>query len=217
MRTRPASFSLRSQVYRIPEKVSMCDQCKKHEHTIEKLIAHISGLTDSLYMGSNEPWEYSEPFLVGGPTGVYTLKAPFIGDCEYSVQQVSCGPNTGTIQVGSSPYGSVVYTGTQSFTEQGIATISFAVPANNTIPTVTQFVPVVNSQNTLFVAVATTAGSALFAGVFFRQKRITKRLAYTLYKIMEIIHYYSQVQNLQGLYLMYLLLLEQLIALDCCQ
>jgi hypothetical protein len=152
----------------------MCDLCKKYEHHIEHLQAHIAGLTDSLYMASNEPWEYSEPLLVGGGAGQYTLKAPFVGDCEYSVQQVSCGNATGTIQISSSPYLAVVYTGTQSFSEQGVAIISFAMTANLTIPTVTQFVPVVNSQNTLFCTVATAAGNALFAGIFFRQKRIVK-------------------------------------------
>lgn len=152
----------------------MCDQCNLFKKHIEHLNVHIAGLTDALYMGTNEPWEYSEPFLVGGPTGQFTLKAPFIGDCEYSVQQVSCGPNTGNIQVGSSPSSAVNYTGVSSFSEQGIAVISFTVPPNTTIPTTTQFVPVVNSQNTLFITVATTAGSALFAGIFFRQKRIVK-------------------------------------------
>jgi hypothetical protein len=158
----------------------LCEQCNHFKKHIEHLNVHIAGLTDALYMGTNEAWEYSEPFLVGGPNNAnsspYTLKAPFIGDCEYSVQQVSCGPNLGSIQISSSPYASPVsYTGASVFTEQGVAVVSFTVLPNTTIPSVTQFAPVVNSQNTLFVTVSTTAGSALFAGIFFRQKRIVKQ------------------------------------------
>lgn len=135
-------------------------------------IFRLSGLVNSLQPGTKEDWEYSEPLGIGGAAGSFALRAPFTGDCEYSVQQVSGGNATMQIMLSSHPIPSAIdYTSAAQGTSEnaGINGITSIIPANTTIPSVMVFVPLRNSENILYGRVSGTA--AAYATIIFRQKR----------------------------------------------
>ena len=153
----------------------MCD-CQQQEKQIAQLSAHllkVSGLVDALKMGTQEAWEYSEPLTVGGPSGNYSIKSPFQGECEYSVACVNSGPQIGQCTISSSPkLLDVDYTGgTVLDIGTNFSGFLFRLAINTFIPASTQFVPIGNSENTLFCHIGTSVGGAVFATIIFRQKR----------------------------------------------
>lgn len=149
-----------------------CKTCNQKMYDMQVEIFRLSGLVNSLQPGTKEDWEYSEPLGVGGAAGTFTLRAPFVGDCEYSVQQVSGGNATMQIMLSSHPIPMTVdYSSAAQGTAEnsGLNGITSIIPANSTIPSVMVFVPLRNSENILYGRVSGTA--AAYATVIFRQKR----------------------------------------------
>lgn len=149
-----------------------CQTCNKKIYDMQLEIYRVSGLVNSLQPGTKEEWEYSEPLGMGGPAGIFLLRSPFQGDCEYSLQQVSAGNATMQIIISSHSISSPVdYTSSAQGTSEnsGINGITSIIPANTTIPSVMIFVPIKNSENIIYARVSGTA--AAYATIIFRQKR----------------------------------------------
>ncbi len=148
----------------------MCEQC---ENILKQVSKHISDLCDALKIGSDNPWEVSEPFAVGGPNGQYTLRAPFTGDCEFKVDFAGAGASQTQMVVSSTKHTSGVdFTGAgQSFQElSAFDGLVMSLPPNTPIPIDSEWYYVRNSSNTLFILVISAANAA-FANILFRQKR----------------------------------------------
>lgn len=155
----------------------MCEHCKHKDAQIEKLIAHISGLRDAMYMGTNEPWETSESFVIGGPQGSYMCNSPFLGKVQWKLEVASCGSSNAQILVSSSPHSIIAspdYTGVQpGLNFNSFEGIAVAIPSNGCVPVDGDWYDVIPSHNAVFVIVTTPANAA-FASIKFRQKRIVK-------------------------------------------
>lgn len=68
----------------------MCD-CEHLEQSINKLADRVTGYADSLQMAPTDNWEYSAPVFVGGVTGSYKVRAPFMGDCQFTITSAITG------------------------------------------------------------------------------------------------------------------------------
>lgn len=163
----------------------MCDKCRniqehvKHVESMHhELAAHISGLVDALFTGTNQPFEYSVPILIGGPQGVYTCVSPFASSSQWKVDQSSSGNSVSTIlvsdtrkEINSLPD----YTGTQNivFTENpSMNGLSLILASNVTEPVDSEWYNVTDSKNTIYITIKTT--TAAFVNLCFRQKRIVR-------------------------------------------
>ena len=149
----------------------MCDECKRQSAYYEGKIAT---LMDALKVGTDagDGYDYSEPFSVGGLSGNYTLRAPFVGDCEFSVVTVAAGASVGQLLVTTSQRQSDVDFTSSQFAEGGeLIGYIFRLLNNTSIPVTSPFSPVRNGENTLYIHVGMTAGNTAYVGIVFRQKR----------------------------------------------
>src|SRR6266446_1070696 len=156
----------------------MCEVCQqKLDHQAAYYGGKISTLMDALKTGSEEPFEYSEPFCIGGlgsAVGIqYKCRAPFQGDCEYMVDFASAGSSTAQILVSSSPRQSGVdFTGTiiPGFQDSQMDALVLQSLANTLTPVESNWYQVRSSENTIYVLVICPVNAA-FVNIQFRQKR----------------------------------------------
>jgi hypothetical protein len=149
----------------------MCEHC-------EEMAGHISTLMDAWARGSDTHWDTSEPFFVGGlgsVTGhVYSVRAPFMGPCQWCVDIATAGGTQAQILVSPSikNYGAdmtgLLVPGYQDSQMDGLVIIC---PQNQTVPIDSNWYDLRNSENTLYVTVVCATNSA-GANIQFRQKRM---------------------------------------------
>lgn len=157
----------------------MCEECKKRDVHIHKLNAHISSLIDTVTLGTNEPWEYSEPMVIGGATGQYTCQSPFLGSSQWKVDIASSGQSAANILVSSTQKiaaSALDYTGTSGIQLTGTSPVSglaIAIPANSSIPVNSDWYPVQDANNIIYILISLSANAA-FVNLMFRQKRIVR-------------------------------------------
>lgn len=140
----------------------------------EQMYKDIGGLIAALKTGqSDEPWEYSEPFAVGGPNGLYPVRVPFnVGDCQFKVDSIAAGASNGVVQISPfrnsiNPLMAVTDNGTSEFGPiQGI--ILFA-QQNTTIPISSEWYNVI-SGNSIYINISSCT-QAVYVNIKFRQKR----------------------------------------------
>lgn len=140
------------------------------DKALDTLMQNISSAVDAWKVASPDSWEPSEPLTVGGGAGLYTCRAPFINDCEFSILEITGGAGGGQVDVSSTQHTSPLdYTGATKYTElSGFDGYSFKVPALNTLGGPGVFHPVRDSSNTVYVNVV---GTCCFVTIMFRQKR----------------------------------------------
>jgi hypothetical protein len=138
---------------------------------------HISSLADAWAMGSDEAYEYSEPFFIGGAastTGnLYSCRAPFQGPCQFMVDFATAGSTATHIIVSSFPKrASVDFTGNiiTSYQDSQMDALVIFAPQNQTVPISTSWYSVRNSENTVYVTVVAN-NNAAGVNIQFRQKR----------------------------------------------
>lgn len=139
----------------------------------EEIRNHISSLINALRTGTQESFEYSEPLAVGGPTGQYICRAPFIGDCEFMVDVASAGASISQIIVSSIKHTTIIdySSASQPYSELGAFDgLILSIPANTTVPVSSQWYSVRDSSNSVFINVSAITNSA-FVNICFRQKR----------------------------------------------
>jgi hypothetical protein len=143
----------------------------------EMLGNHIASLLDALKIGSDEAFEYSEPYFVGGlgsTAGIqYHCRAPFQGDCEFWIDFASCGASAAQVVISMSPKTSGVdYTGllVPAYNDGMMDGLVLNLPVSNTVPVDSGWYQVRNSENTVYVLIICNANSA-GVNMQFRQKR----------------------------------------------
>lgn len=148
----------------------MCTDQQLTDH-IDHLAMHIGSIADAMEYGSKENWEYSEPMILGGPTGQYTLRAPFQGDCEYMIDFVNATA-ADTAIVASTQKSAVPAFATTDQPVGGNSPLDGLLIATATggVNAVTsQWYQVRNSSNTIFAYIVTPG--AMYLNMLFRQKR----------------------------------------------
>lgn len=153
----------------------MCDVCKEAINKIDaSQLPHISSLIEALHPGHvDDGWEPSEPMSVGGPAGQYPLRAPFTGDCQFKIDNGSCGASPATFIVSSTRKQSAPgFASTDQGTGENSPIDGFVgfLPATNTIPIASEWYNVRGSGNTIYVVISQTTASA-YLTIKFRQKR----------------------------------------------
>lgn len=156
----------------------MCQDCEqKLQHQAAYFGGRIATLMDALKTGSEEPFEESEPFCVGGlgsSAGIqYKCRAPFQGDCEFSVDFAEAGASTAQLVVSSSPKTSGAdFTGLiiPGYQDSQMDALIVQALALTTTPVNSRWYQVRNSENTIYVLVICPQNAA-FANIQFRQKR----------------------------------------------
>lgn len=143
-----------------------------HAQLVE-LAAHISGLCHQLKIASDQPYEYSEAFTVGGPSGSYRLHSPYIGNVQYRVDSVSAKDATSSTILVSPDLNVTVpgFTATDTPTTEfsGIRGCLYLCPNNNTIPVDSSWYDLTDSNNVLFVQIVSTLSA--YVTIQFRHKR----------------------------------------------
>lgn len=151
----------------------MCDDCKEHEY-IRKMADYISGLCDQFKVASNAPYEGSEPFIVGGPAGSFSLRSPYnVPNVQWKVDVASASGSDAIIVV-SSDVNILVpgyLAGDQATTENApLRGLLIYVPNNNTVPVNSEWYDLVDGSKAVFAKITKTTTAAYF-NVRFRVKR----------------------------------------------
>lgn len=140
----------------------------------EQMHQDISGLVEALRTGqSNDPWEYSEPFAVGGPNGTYALRVPFtMGDCQFKVDSITAGASNGVVSISpfrgiANPAMTAADTGTSEL--GAIMALLYLAQQNTTIPIGSEWYNVL-SGSTVYVVISAST-QAVYVNIKFRQKR----------------------------------------------
>lgn len=139
---------------------------------VNKSNEHIASLVDALKISTDSCYEWSSPVCVGGPTGVYTVRAPFIGDCQYKVDIASCGATAAQVIVSSVVIKNAIdYVAAFGLDQiNGLEGLAMNLPATNTVPIDSEWYNIRNSENTVYVNIFATSNAA-FVNLVFRQKR----------------------------------------------
>jgi len=154
--------------------------CKDCDQKIERLTSyynqHISSLADAFAVGSSNEWESSEPLTMGGPAGIYSLRAPFTGDCQFKVDVCANGNADSIITISttrkqSNPLLTSADPGTGD--NGAIDGIVLLIPAKAPAPVASEWYNVRNSENTVYANISNTTAAA-YVTIQFRQKRGSK-------------------------------------------
>lgn len=156
----------------------MCTDCQQRlDHQAAYFQGHIASLNDALRVGSDEAWDTSEPFCVGGlgsaGGNIYTCRSPYVGDCEFCVDIGTCGATAAQVLVSSTRKNSGIdFTGLNvpGYNDSQMDGLVINLPASTTIPIDSQWYQVRNSENTVYVLVICATNSAV-VNIQFRQKR----------------------------------------------
>jgi hypothetical protein len=159
----------------------MCKDCEQNMASIatsmQGLGGHISGLIDGLSAASNEPFETIEILTFGGPQGIYMLHAPFVGDCQYSVQNISSSASC-VVAVSNRPVPTtaISFTVPQAYQENlGFPGFIFNMSSVQTpVPVISEWANISDSSNNLYMRVDIAASNAAYVTFAFRQKRMVK-------------------------------------------
>jgi len=143
-------------------------------------VGNIASLVEALRSGTDivvTPFDTSDPMCCGGPSAVYALKSPFIGDCQWKVDVITSGGAAGTssqIVVSSRKHTSGVdlTNGSQGFSEfYSFDGLVLVVAGSSTLVVDSEWYDVTNSENAIYILVIAAAASSAYANVIFRQKR----------------------------------------------
>jgi hypothetical protein len=160
----------------------MCKDCERNmavmtEH-MSRLGGHISGLVDGLSAASNNDWEVVEILTFGGPQGIYMIHAPFVGDCQYSVVNISSSAACVVcVSNKSVPSTTVSFTtAPQPYQENlGFPGFIFNMSSVQTpVPVISEWANITDSSNNLYMRVDIAASNAAYVTFAFRQKRMVR-------------------------------------------
>lgn len=156
----------------------MCKDCKETndatKQTLMSLQNTVKGLANALQYAPTENYEYGDPQWVGGVKGVYAVRAPFQGDCQFHVESATAGATASLVIV--SPFRlqnapDLVGTNQSSYSENSsFPGVVLQVPASTTVTVIGTWYNVVDSENCVYVLI-TAASNAAGANIQFRQKR----------------------------------------------
>lgn len=154
----------------------MCQQCEENKAKLAKANDHIASLLDAIKMGTGSPWEYSEPYIIGGVAGKYTIVAPFLYGCEWKVDVASAGASSSQVLISSSAKETTSMpdlTGANNTNYTGLSGLDglyLNIPSNGMIPVDSEWYSIRNSDNKLYIIIANGANAA-YINIIFRQKR----------------------------------------------
>lgn len=151
----------------------MCDDCKEHEY-IRQMAEHISCLYDQFKVASSAPYEGSEPFIVGGPAGSFSLRSPYnVPNVQWKVDVASASGSDAIIVVSSDT--NILVPGylvgdTPTSENTPLKGLLIYVPTNSTIPVNSEWYDLIDGSKAVFAKITKTTTSAYF-NVRFRVKR----------------------------------------------
>lgn len=160
-----------------------CKECQENSQNIlnmqkqvNQLAGHISSLCDQLLPSNDEDYLYSEALTAGGPAGSYLLKSPYIGQVQYRVDSLT-GAGASGFSALVSPDLNVIMPGflstdnptSENTPIKGYLTSGPSGANSSTVPCTSAWYALQNSENVLFIKIATTL--AAYVTIQFRVKR----------------------------------------------
>lgn len=139
---------------------------------IESLGVHISSLRDEMLIASAEPYEVSEPFYIGGPSGNYELRSPYTGQVQFCVDAIT-GKDAASYSILVSPDQNRLIPGfAATDTPLGLfggKGLLYLGQTGVSIPITSNWYDITNVERMLYVTIQSTL--AAYAVIQFRHKR----------------------------------------------
>lgn len=154
----------------------MCEYCKASKEALDHANGHIASLVNQSRVGTDSPYEYSGPVIIGGVAGKYTVVSPFLYSSEWKVDTATAGASASEILVSSTAKETTSIpdlTGASGVNYSGLSGLDgflINVPANSTVPVDSEWYDTRNSENTLFIIISNGANAA-YVNIIFRCKR----------------------------------------------